>query len=296
MIVKKALTIFKSLKNRHVVVSVALLAVFILTALEIRESDSSGSTLLDQRTELAVRGIGDQLLKQAGDRSTPVPPVEKPDESTLRLRFEKAMTIHPDSLVSIVLNEISEDLASHLVINVVEASTQEMVYGFEINHKGESDIPCLGRELADADYQIDIRFYDQPKAASNYQISMISVAGLALVFLAFQGFSERKKEVGLDSVCSVGGFIVDAERSGLRYEGELIPLTNKEMSLALILFENTGRLVSREYLIDEIWSKEGVVTGRSLDMFISRLRKKLSINPNVKITNQHGKGYVLVVE
>jgi DNA-binding response OmpR family regulator len=45
--------------------------------------------------------------------------------------------------------------------------------------------------------------------------------------------------------------------------------------------------------MQEIWINEGVITGRSLDMFISKLRKKLSADPDLRITNIHGKGYRL---
>jgi DNA-binding response OmpR family regulator len=45
--------------------------------------------------------------------------------------------------------------------------------------------------------------------------------------------------------------------------------------------------------MQEIWINEGVITGRSLDMFVSKLRKKLSGDPALRITNVHGKGYKL---
>ena len=72
-----------------------------------------------------------------------------------------------------------------------------------------------------------------------------------------------------------------------------IQLTNKESQILAILLEHEGTLVSREYFIQEVWLKKGVVTERSLDMYISRLRKKTAVLPNVQIVNQHGKGYYL---
>jgi DNA-binding response OmpR family regulator len=47
--------------------------------------------------------------------------------------------------------------------------------------------------------------------------------------------------------------------------------------------------------MQEIWINEGVITGRSLDMFVSKLRKKLSSDPELRITNVHGKGYKLEI-
>ena len=45
----------------------------------------------------------------------------------------------------------------------------------------------------------------------------------------------------------------------------------------------------REELIQEVWTDDGVITGRSLDMFISKLRKKLSMDPELRITNYMAK-------
>ena len=59
--------------------------------------------------------------------------------------------------------------------------------------------------------------------------------------------------------------------------------------------QNFGELILRDTLMQEIWINEGVITGRSLDMFVSKLRKKLSGDPELKITNVHGKGYRLEI-
>jgi len=74
---------------------------------------------------------------------------------------------------------------------------------------------------------------------------------------------------------------------------EKILLTEKETQILAILLEHIGDLVSREFFFQQIWMKEGVITERSLDMYISRLRKKMNVLPNVQIANQRGKGYYL---
>lgn len=294
MIVKKASDALKSLGVRGIVATLALLTVFVLTGLELMKSRPSNSPMLDQQLELAVRGIGDQLLRLAGDTETPVPPVESLKNAMLRLSFRNKLGIQPDSLAELALSKIPEHLASHVMVNVKEAASEKVIYAFEIDYGGEHNIPCLGRTLAAGNYLIDFQFYQQTGLAREYQLSMISVAGLALLFFAFTGFKKETADPEVEN--AVGGFTIDDDKSCLCFDNEEIQLTRKELSLIGILFENAGKLVSRDYLIEQIWSKEGVVTGRSLDMFISRLRKKLSVNPKVKITNQHGKGYMLVVE
>jgi DNA-binding response OmpR family regulator len=54
-------------------------------------------------------------------------------------------------------------------------------------------------------------------------------------------------------------------------------------------------MVDRNTLQKEVWENEGVIVTRSLDMFVSKLRKKLSADTSVKLTNIPGKGYKLEV-
>jgi DNA-binding response OmpR family regulator len=56
-----------------------------------------------------------------------------------------------------------------------------------------------------------------------------------------------------------------------------------------------NQTIARTRLQKEIWEDEGIIVGRSLDMFISKLRKKLEFDPNIKITVVRGKGYKLEV-
>ena len=76
---------------------------------------------------------------------------------------------------------------------------------------------------------------------------------------------------------------------------ETVSLTDKECRILTSLNRNIGQLTLREELIQEVWTDEGVITGRSLDMFVSKLRKKLSSDPELRITNVNGKGYKLEI-
>ena len=54
-----------------------------------------------------------------------------------------------------------------------------------------------------------------------------------------------------------------------------------------------GQLLERERILREVWADEGILVGRSVDMFVSRLRKKLAADPTVGIAAVHGVGYRL---
>jgi hypothetical protein len=94
---------------------------------------------------------------------------------------------------------------------------------------------------------------------------------------------------------ALGKFLFDAKSRRLLFGNEAISLTDKENKILELLNQSFGELILRETLMQKIWLNEGVITGRSLDMFVSKLRKKLSSDPDLRITNVHGKGYKLEI-
>jgi DNA-binding response OmpR family regulator len=94
---------------------------------------------------------------------------------------------------------------------------------------------------------------------------------------------------------ALGKFLFDVKDQRLLLGNEMINLTDKECKILELLNKNFGTLIPRETLMQEVWISEGVITGRSLDMFVSKLRKKLSGDPDLRITNVHGKGHKLEI-
>jgi DNA-binding response OmpR family regulator len=77
---------------------------------------------------------------------------------------------------------------------------------------------------------------------------------------------------------------------------EKFKLTSKEADLMKILCENKNEVVLREIALKRIWGDDTYFNGRSMDVFISKLRKMLSIDPSIEIMNVHGKGFKLVLK
>ena len=96
-------------------------------------------------------------------------------------------------------------------------------------------------------------------------------------------------------LAALGKFQFHAKGKHLLWGSEVIHLTDKECKVLELLHKNFGELIPRETLMQKVWIDEGVITGRSLDMFVSKLRKKLSPDPELRITNVHGKGYKLEI-
>ncbi|MCE6988621.1 winged helix-turn-helix domain-containing protein [Dyadobacter sp. CY323] len=96
-------------------------------------------------------------------------------------------------------------------------------------------------------------------------------------------------------LAALGSFLFNVKAQRLLLGNEAISLTDKECKVLELLHKNFGELIPRETLMQEVWINDGVFTGRSLDMFVSKLRKKLSLDPELRITNVHGKGYKLEI-
>jgi len=98
----------------------------------------------------------------------------------------------------------------------------------------------------------------------------------------------------LSAVIFVGGFKIHSDKQYLEYNTEQIQLSEKESKLLYILASRPNILIERSVL-QKVWEDEGVIVDRSLDMFISKLRKKLQGDSAVRLVNIHGKGYKLEI-
>lgn len=91
----------------------------------------------------------------------------------------------------------------------------------------------------------------------------------------------------------IGSYHFDCEKQLLSINNNPIRLTIKESNILKILCQSKNRLVKREELMIEIWGESDYFTGRSLDVFISKLRKYLKNDPKVRITSIPTVGYIL---
>ncbi|MCL7988545.1 response regulator transcription factor [Sphingobacterium sp. lm-10] len=94
----------------------------------------------------------------------------------------------------------------------------------------------------------------------------------------------------------IGTYKLDAQKFLLSHEGQTEKLSFREAELLRRLFERKDQVVPREEIIRTYWGDDTYFTGRSLDVFISRIRKYLSKDERIKITNIRGVGYRLSID
>ena len=98
-----------------------------------------------------------------------------------------------------------------------------------------------------------------------------------------------------ESRLSFPPFEIDTKRSEIRRDGAKIELTPKEYDLAVILFRNIGRLMSRGHLQESVWGRSGDLATRTVDTHVSQVRKKLDLRPEAgfRVVPVYNYGYRL---
>ncbi|MDH3315334.1 MAG: response regulator transcription factor [Gammaproteobacteria bacterium] len=110
-----------------------------------------------------------------------------------------------------------------------------------------------------------------------------------------EALTRRGKPSGNDEVLEYPPYRIDTARRTVSVHGTDVPLTHKEYDLILFLFSNVGRLVSRGHLEETVWGRGDEILSRSLDTHLSRIRRKLALNPEngYRITPVYSHGYRL---
>jgi len=93
---------------------------------------------------------------------------------------------------------------------------------------------------------------------------------------------------------TLGGFAFDAQKQLLTFGNETKKLTTKESELLNLLAANANNILERNFALKTIWVDDNYFNARSMDVYITKLRKLLKLDPNVAIINIHGKGYKLI--
>lgn len=94
---------------------------------------------------------------------------------------------------------------------------------------------------------------------------------------------------------AIGLYTFDARNQTLQFKDEkAVPLTHRESQLLLELLNARNEVLERSNILNKLWGNDDFFNGRSMDVFISKLRKKLSSDPNVQIINVRGFGYKLI--
>ena len=261
---------------------------------------------------VSLRMVGHQVLLFSGDSTSLVLPIEK-ENGRYKLQFGTEFGFEPEDLVKTINKAVEETgMAQGYIVEVEQCANGEVVYSYEMNGPEQSDIiPCNSRSLPKSCYNLYITLLDGKSFETTLEYvdldqsdgtsSMTTFTFIVLLFVllasAFYYFRQKRLKPKADSnICRIGEYQFDKRSSELQIEDQKIELSGKESDLLVLLYDSANTTVEREVILNTVWGDDGGYVGRTLDVFISKLRKKLQADTKVKIVNIRGIGYKLVVD
>jgi len=286
------------LKNKIKILVILIVA--LITVLSIHGFSSKEIAFYPEKIKIALRAAGNALLLKNNDTTSLVLPVKEVSDQTYELSFQKEIAIHPEILVDVIDAALKKkNISKDYITELINCKTQEVSYSYEIlGPLHENEIHCLDRKLPESCYTIKVIMLN------GGTISLYSTMGnmftlyssIFLIILIIGTIIYRNKsQENIPEVISnhivLGTLLFYPNQQKLSNDQREIALTAKESELLSIFAQHPNQIVKREQLIKQVWEDNGVIVSRSLDMFISKLRKKLGKESGVKIVNVHGVGY-----
>lgn len=294
------------MSKKKTYIYIVLLLLVIAAALFFKSKKEQET--FNDRAKIAIREIGNQLLLSNKDSTSLILPIIENKKSTYLLSFEKELSFEPHNLVSIVDSVFTKtDLSKHYRVSVLQCFEQLVGYSYEMSILEENTIiPCSGRYLPKGCYTIEIKFTKRDQLFFKTQIILYIIGFVCLLLLLDVFILKKKKQQTKEAIetietldatyTRVGRFRFYPEQNKLVKEAEEISLSKKECELLEILVANPNQIIKRDEFNKKVWEDNGVFVGRSLDTYISKLRKKLQDDDAIKITNIHGVGYKFEIE
>lgn len=274
-------------------------------------------TLQERHTMVALRMIGHQMLLRSGDSASLVLPIEKVGER-YKLTFQSPFQFEPDALVGLIDSVVRQTaIADRYLVEVKACETPTVVYSYEMAISAKSEmVPCTGRVQPKACYTLWFTIIDPgkqvlsaqptptqlattlPKDTLDGNFFTIALPVVALIGLIVLFYRKKKKSIlpaENPEIIAIGAYQFDKRNMTLSVNKETIELTGKEADLLFLLNASANTTIEREVILHAVWGDEGDYAGRTLDVFISKLRKKLEADESLKIVNIRGVGYKLIV-
>ncbi|OSY88610.1 transcriptional regulator [Tenacibaculum holothuriorum] len=255
-----------------------------------------------ERVKVSLRDVGNQLLLSNQDSTSLVLPIEELGRFRYKLSFQNPLSFEPSIIINTVKNSFKKaDLYNYYRVEVKQCVDNEVAYSYEIKNSAEKDIiPCKGRVLPIDCYVVELKFTHTASFIFSKQFFLFALLFLLMVFVLDYIFSKPKvveNEVKkTDGVSKLGVFTFYPNQNKLVKQSEEISLSKKECELLEVFVSKPNQIITREELTKKVWEDNGVFVGRSLDTYVSKLRKKLKEDTSIRLTNVHGVGYKLEID
>ncbi len=166
--------------------------------------------------------------------------------------------------------------------------------GFAVAEKIRATDPNVPILFLTAKSMKEDRIHGLKLGADDYITKPFSIEEL---ILKIEVFLRRKYvTVSVNDQYKIGLYIFDYRNLTLSLQNDHRSLTQKEADLLKMLLDHKNNVVKRSLILEKLWGEDDYFLGRSMDVFISRLRKYLSGDDKIKLDNIHGVGFKLIIE
>jgi two-component system, OmpR family, response regulator len=178
-------------------------------------------------------------------------------------------------------------------IGIIDVMMPEMD-GFELVRQIKKTDPAFPVIFLTARNQKEDIIEGFVTGADDYQTKPFSMEEL---LYRIEAVLRRTKGIRDDSnqeIFKIGEFSFDTTRQILTHGTDTLKLTTKESELLHLLCSHSNTVLERNFALKAIWIDDNYFNARSMDVYITKLRKYLKKDPNIQIINVHGKGYKLL--
>jgi hypothetical protein len=269
------------------------------------EGPSAGSgQYRAENVNLALRRTAHHLLRIAGDSTSRIPPVEQTNPNTFRVSFRRSFNY--DSLPAL----LQESLRLHQVtgaydVAVLDCARGQLLLGYNLyDLLKNSVVPCGGRSMVAGCYVLQLTFSPvAPAPQPSMRWPLLALVGIlsGVAFIVWRRSVRPGEPVAQpsslpDPAIRFGQSRLDVSNQLLTSGTSQHTLTYRETKLLRLLVNHPNEVLERNQILKQVWEDEGITVGRSVDVFISRLRKLLQDDPTIRISAVHGVGYRLEVQ
>jgi DNA-binding response OmpR family regulator len=132
--------------------------------------------------------------------------------------------------------------------------------------------------------------------ADDYITKPFSMEELIFRIEAILRRTSQDSQASTQQTFTLGRFTFDTLKQTLADGDDVVKLTTKESDLLKLLCQNANKVLERNYALKSIWIDDNYFNARSMDVYITKLRKHLKDEDSVEIINVHGKGYKLILQ
>jgi len=257
----------------------------------------------DEKVNLALRRTAHYLLVESGDSTSRIAPVQNRGEGTFMIRLENSFNY--DRLPVLLQESLQlHDIQVSYDVAVLNCLVGDLLLGYNVQDvQPGQDVPCRGREQQEGCYDLQVTFaspQSSPLASAGWWILASGFLLGGISYAAWQWTTRNKNLPTLPPVDAAepvrlhfGASSLDVANQTLLVGSVQHQLTYRETKLLHFFVSHLGQLLERDFILQSVWQDEGIIVGRSVDVFVSRLRKMLRDDATIRIATVHGVGYRL---